>query len=130
MRYNRTAAHGGDPALTCPGHFETPSRFGCIGGFERIFISAAGDLQPCSMVNLSVGNVAEEGFAAVGERMLSLVPQPRSELMCTALQSIIAEKCGDGDTTQLPLPPEISLPLLKALPPSELPKAFGGRGCP
>jgi MoaA/NifB/PqqE/SkfB family radical SAM enzyme len=122
--FNKHAEFGDYPVLVSPAYFETPDRFGCIAGSERIFISAAGDLQPCAMVNLSVGNVVEEAFADVASRLHRLLPRPRRDLICTQLQAIVREKADSGAGVELPLGPSLSVAVLQELPRSGPPGAY------
>ncbi len=122
--FNKDSKYSDYPALVGPPYFETPQRFGCIAGSERIFISASGDLQPCSMVNLSLGNVAREGFAEVASRLHSLLPCPRRDLLCTQLQPIVAERVRSDSKLELPLDPALSQSLLRQLPASARPGAY------
>ena len=122
--FNKHAEFGDYPVLVSPAYYETPDRFGCVAGNERIFISAAGDLQPCAMVNLSVGNVVKEGFAEVASRLRSLLPCPRRRLVCTQLQPIVRERLRSGAGVELPLEPSVSLGILRDLPSSDPPGAY------
>jgi len=124
VTFNKHRKFADFPVLVAPVYFEVPELFGCIAGNERLFISAAGDLQPCAMVNLSIGNVADESFHTVTERMRSLLPCPRKDLVCTHLQPLIAEETGSTAAQELPLPPSESLRLLRDLPESGLPGAY------
>ena len=78
------------------------------------------------MVNLSIGNVAEEGFAPVAARMRRLLPCPRKDLLCTQLQPVIGEKLRSlmGSHLELPLSPQLSAEILRDLPRPEPPAAY------
>ena len=123
-KFNRGRDFRHYPLLVSPVYFETAQRFGCVAGNERIFISAAGDLQPCAMVGLSLGNVARESFGAVAGRMHALLPRPRRNLLCTQLQPIIAERTNAAACAELPLPAPLSREILRSLPASPPPQAF------
>lgn len=122
--FNQDARYQDYPVLLGPPYFEAPNRFGCVAGNERIFISTAGDLQPCAMVNLSVGNVAGESFSAVMDRLRSLLPRPRRELLCTHLQPVVAQRIESSEGLGLPLDPPLSLDMLRQLPRSASPGAY------
>lgn len=114
------------PAVNSPTYLEMPDRFGCVAGSERIYISASGDVQPCPMVNLSMGNVLDEGLVSVCRRMRLLLPRPRCELLCSQLKPLVLEYITEGDDgcTSLPVPPEKSTKVLANLPVSSTPKAW------
>jgi hypothetical protein len=50
--------------------------FGCQCRFEYIFISAAGDVQPCEATEISFGNIREEEFPVVYERIRRSFTRP------------------------------------------------------
>jgi len=114
------------PAVNSPTYLETPDRFGCIAGSERLYISASGDVQPCPLVNLSLGNVLDESLASICQRMRSLLPGPRCDLLCSQLGPLVSEYVAEGDQgcAVLPIPPEKSVDILAGLPASLTPKAW------
>ncbi len=121
-----------DPALAdCPGvnspaYLETPDRFGCVAGAERLYISASGDVQPCPLVSLAVGNVLDESLAAICGRMRELVKGPRAEQLCYELGPQVAAHVAQGgpDCAALPIPPDKTAEILGSLPPPATPKAW------
>jgi MoaA/NifB/PqqE/SkfB family radical SAM enzyme len=114
------------PAVNSPAYLETPDRFGCIAGTERLYISASGDVQPCPLVNLSIGNVLDEPLASICRRMRSLLPVPRSDLLCSQLGPLVSKYVAEGGQgcTVLPIPPDKSTKILASLPASPTPKAW------
>jgi MoaA/NifB/PqqE/SkfB family radical SAM enzyme len=114
------------PAVNSATYLETPDRFGCVAGSERLYISTAGDVQPCPLVNLAVGNVMNEPLASIVERMRSLLPSPRAERLCSQLSPIIAHRVEEAGGTfdMLPVPPEMGSQILSQLPPTAMPKAW------
>jgi MoaA/NifB/PqqE/SkfB family radical SAM enzyme len=114
------------PAVNSPAYLETPDRFGCIAGSERLYISASGDVQPCPLVNLSLGNVLEESLVSICQRMRSLLSRPRSELLCSQLGPLVSEYVSEGGQgcAVLPIPPEKSAEILADLPASATPKGW------
>jgi len=114
------------PAVNSVAYLETPDKFGCIAGAERLYISASGDVQPCPLVNLSLGNVMQQDLATICECMRSLVQGPRSELLCSQLGPLISDylaKAGN-DCDILPINPEKSVEILENLPASTTPKVW------
>lgn len=114
------------PAVNSPAYLETPDRFGCVAGSERIYISASGDVQPCPLVNLSLGNVLDESLASICQRMRSLLSGPRCNLLCSQLGPLVSEYVAEGGQgcAVLPIPPAKSAEILADLPASPTPKAW------
>ena len=114
------------PAVNSPVCLETPDRFGCVAGSERLYISASGDVQPCPLLNLSLGNVLDESLASICRRMRSLLSGPRCELLCSQLGPLVSEYVAEGGQgcAVLPIPPEKSVEILTDLPASPTPKAW------
>ena len=114
------------PGVNSPGYLETPDRFGCVAGSERLYISASGDVQPCPLVNLSLGNVLDESLASICRRMRSLLPRPRCDLLCSQLGPLVSEHIAEGGQgcAVLPVPLEKSTEILVGLPPSQTPNAW------
>ncbi len=114
------------PGVNSAAYLETPDRFGCTAGAERIYISAAGDVQPCPLVCLSLGNVLDEPLVSICRRMQSVVQGPRTELLCSHLGPIVSDYVEQGDQgcDVLPIPPEKSMEILSNLPASTTPKAW------
>ena len=114
------------PAVNSPAYLETPDRFGCVAGSERLYISASGDVQPCPLVNLSLGNVLDESLTSICRRMRALLPRPRCDLLCSQLGPLVSEHIAEGGQgcAVLPIPPEKSAEILADLPPSQTPNAW------
>jgi len=114
------------PGVNSPGYLETPERFGCVAGSERLYISASGDVQPCPLVNLSLGNVLDESLASICQRMGALLRGPRCDLLCSQLGPLVSEYVAEGGQgcAVLPIPREKSVEILAGLPPSPTPKAW------
>lgn len=114
------------PAVNSSAYLETPDRFGCVAGSERLYISASGDVQPCPLVNLSLGNVLDESLASICRRMRSLLPRPRCDLLCSQLGPLVSEYIAEGGQgcAVLPIPRQKSVEILACLPPSQTPNAW------
>ena len=112
--------------MNSPAYFETPNRFGCVAGSERIYLSAGGDVQPCPLVNLSLGNVLRESLSAISRRMRSMISSPRQELLCVQLGPLVSQyvAASEKTTAKLPVGPESSSEMLRQLPPSALPAGW------
>ena len=91
VRYNgpSTKAY---PALAAQAFEESPRVFGCTaGGIDRFYVNAAGEVQPCEFVNLSLGNVRDEPFHTIMSRMRSLFPLPHVDWLCCNHADSISE---------------------------------------
>ena len=74
---------------------------GCTaGGIDRFYIGCSGEVPPCEFVNLSFGNLNEEPFAVIYERMRSAFPVPCQEWCCREHAQEIAQYSGET----LPIP--------------------------
>ena len=82
-----------------------------------MYISASGDIQPCPLVNLLLGNVAEKPLARVYERMRALLSKPSPEPLCYKLWPVMAERLGKGEQeyARLPIAAEESSQVLSEL---------------
>ncbi len=86
---------------------ESPEVFGCTaGGTDRFYINAKGDMQPCEFLNLSFGNIVQEDFSTVYNRMRACFEKPGQTWLCEAYAPAIRELAGEG--ALLPLDPEKS----------------------
>ena len=105
------------PAVDSGAYLEQAEMFGCVAGSERIYISASGDVQPCPLVNLSLGNVANESLASVYERMRVLLPGARAEPLCYQLWPMMAERLSKSgqECAVLPISAEESAQILTGL---------------
>lgn len=62
---------------------EDPSMFGCTaGGTDRFYINAKGDVQPCEFLNISFGNINEEPFEGIYNKMRAYFDKPGSCMLC------------------------------------------------
>lgn len=71
------------PVLTAQVFEEQENMLGCTaGGIDRFYMNANGEIQPCEFLNFSFGNVTEEPFSQVFERMRSYFPVPCVDWPC------------------------------------------------
>ena len=91
-----------------------------------MYISASGDVQPCPLVNLSLGNLLDQSLASICQVMWSLLPGPRSEGLCNQLGPVVSEHVAEGGRgcEVLPISTEKSAEILASLPIAETPKAW------
>jgi MoaA/NifB/PqqE/SkfB family radical SAM enzyme len=114
------------PAVNSPAYLEAPDKFGCVAGSDRIYISTAGDVQPCPLVGLSAGNLKDEPFKDIWQRMNKYIPRPRAERLCSQLSPIISEQIeqAGGSFDILPIPPDKSRKFFEELPESKTPNVW------
>ena len=114
---NTDQRFGDWPAADSGAYLEQAEMFGCLAGSERIYISASGDVQPCPLVSLSLGNVAKEPLASVYEKMRALLPEARAEPLCYQLWPMMAKRLNKNEQGYdvLPISAEESAQILSGL---------------
>jgi MoaA/NifB/PqqE/SkfB family radical SAM enzyme len=108
-RYNNDPAYRSFPFIAAQIIDERSDMFGCTaGGTDRFYINAKGDVQPCEFLNISYGNIKEEEFETIYERMRESFAVPGSNWLCEACSSDIAELVQIHGVKSLPLSKELS----------------------
>ena len=103
------------PALIAQVKEEQPSKFGCTsGGIDRFYIGASGEVQPCEFLNISFGNVKNEDFNVIFERMRSYFKMPCENWLCTTQAQAIDELMKKYKLTQTPIPYEYAKELVES----------------
>lgn len=96
---------GEGPAITSFAHLESDETFGCGAGFHHLFVDAVGNVCPCDLTPLKLGNVLEEPLYDIWNRMSKWFDMPR----CGCLMK---ELCGKSDVmhegAELPICKETS----------------------
>jgi len=125
-KFNNDPALLDCPGINSPAYLETPDRFGCVAAAERLYLSASGDVQPCPLVNLAVGNVMDEPLKAIWDRMHSFLPAPRTKRLCSELGPVLERHLDQSgrDLAVLPIRPQESTVILRELPPCDTPKVW------
>jgi len=126
QKLNNDPARLDCPGVNSPAYLELPERFGCVAGAERLYLSASGDVQPCPLVNLAVGNVMDEPLKDIWARMHTFLPAPRSGRLCSELGPLLSRHLDEagGDLRVLPIPPERSSIILSELSPGTVPQVW------
>ncbi|NQT59519.1 MAG: radical SAM protein [Bacteroidetes bacterium] len=93
------------PALAAQAAEETPESLGCTaGGVDRFYVNAAGEMQPCEFLNISFGNIKDEPFDVVLERMRSYFRFPCVDWICCTQAGAVAELMKKHSLTKTPIP--------------------------
>ncbi len=107
------------PKLSLFEEFEHATRFGCNAGSMHTYVDSAGNLCPCDFVPMHFGNLAEEPFEAVWQRMRSRLGTPQTSCLAnfTAAYAV-------GHEISTPLSYEESCRLCQLYRKPELPGAY------
>ncbi|MCL2147284.1 MAG: radical SAM protein [Synergistaceae bacterium] len=107
--YNTSKKYAAYPAICAQIIEEQPDVFGCTaGGTDRFYINAKGDVQPCEFLNISFGNIADEEFEVIYDRMRKCFETPGECILCEHSARKIAALYKQHNLNSLPLPPELS----------------------
>jgi len=107
--YNTHVKYRDYPAIAAMIIDEDQEHFGCTaGGTDRFYINAKGDVQPCEFLNISFGNITEEKFELIYDRMRKVYEVPGTCWLCEKYASRIAEILKSTGQNVLPLSPEHS----------------------
>lgn len=107
--YNTLAKYRDYPFIAAMIIDEDEAHFGCTaGGTDRFYINAKGDVQPCEFLNISFGNIAEEEFAIIYNRMRKVYETPGTHWLCEKNASRIAGLLKESGMAILPLSPGLS----------------------
>jgi len=102
------------PALAAQVFEEQRSVLGCTAGAaDRYYVGAGGEVQPCEFLNISFGNVNEEPFSVIFERMRSFFKTPGSDWLCCTQAGAIQQLFVKHNITQTPLTWEIARELVE-----------------
>lgn len=93
-------------AIVMPWYNETPEKFGCMAtSGQNVYINSEGNVQPCVLLNASVGNINTDSFKEIWERFSALCEHPVRECIVHTLSDKINKSKGHL------LPPEETLEL-------------------
>lgn len=121
-RFHRTInRRGRGPKVCAFNEIESPQMFGCVAGFQHLFVDPTGEVCPCDFTPLSFGNVQDEPLANIWQRMTDAMRQPRRNCFIQTNAALIRRYAeGHG----FPLPTEVSLRILAESPEEPLPDYF------
>lgn len=108
-QYNNDKAYRDYPSISAQIVEEDSAHLGCTaGGVDRFYVNAQGDVQPCEFLNLSFGNVLEEDFDLIYDRMRRVFNPASTSWMCERYSHKIRELYEKHELKSLPLPKELS----------------------
>jgi len=109
FEYNNMPAYRDYPYIAAQISDEHKSMFGCTsGGTDRFYVNAKGDVQPCEFLNISFGNIQQEPFETIYERMRSVFDVPGDSWLCEKYAQDIHSLYQASGAKSLPLDPELS----------------------
>lgn len=112
--YNSDPRYRDYPSLSAQVFEESRGVFGCTaGGVDRFYVGHTGEMQPCEFLNVSFGNVQEEGFLPVFKRMRSYFKTPGLNWLCCTECSSIAEETDKMEKPVFPLPRDLTEKLVE-----------------
>lgn len=123
--YNTLASYRDYPAIAAMIIDEDKDHFGCTaGGTDRFYINAKGDVQPCEFLNISFGNIANEQFEVIYQRMRKVYETPGTCWLCEKHAARIAEILQHSGQAVLPLSPVHSAEIYNEVVESPVPDFY------
>ena len=108
-KYNHLKKFHDYPAISAQINEEDRTMFGCTaGGTDRFYINATGEVQPCEFLNISFGNVNEEDFEGIYNRMRTTFAIPGEKWLCQEYSKDIYKLHKENNLNNLPLNKELS----------------------
>lgn len=107
--YNNDESYANFPFIAAQIHDERADMFGCTaGGTDRFYINAKGDVQPCEFLNISYGNIQNESFGEIYNRMRASFDVPGDRWLCESCAAQIHALHQESGAQSLPLSEERS----------------------
>jgi MoaA/NifB/PqqE/SkfB family radical SAM enzyme len=109
FEYNNMSTYKDYPFIAAQIADERKDMFGCTaGGTDRFYVNAKGDVQPCEFLNISFGNIQQEPFETIYERMRTVFEVPGDSWLCEKYAHDIYALYQAGAVKALPLDPDQS----------------------
>ena len=103
IEYN-SSNFNGYPSLAAQVFEERSLGLGCTaGGVDRFYVNAAGEVQPCEFLNISFGNIKEEKFGVIFNRMRNYFAEPCEQWLCCRQAEAIQRALIDSGQNETPL---------------------------
>ena len=92
------------PILFYLPYIEHADRMGCLmGGLSHLHIDSLGNVNPCALLPVTFGNIMEEDFPVIYERMRKAIPRPlHRECPSITLGTVIRARSDDGRLSPVP----------------------------
>ncbi|MCD4654680.1 radical SAM protein, partial [bacterium] len=104
LRHNGSEK-GDYPSLMAQVFEESDDILGCTSGaVDRFYVGASGEIQPCEFLNISFGNVNQEPFTEIYERMRSYFSTPCTDWLCCTQAEKIHKILRKNQIDRTPLP--------------------------
>lgn len=108
------------PKIAAFAYIEDANFYGCGAGIQHLYIDAFGNLCPCDFTPLSFGNLREDGFDIVYQRLREQFNRPRDK--CFVLDNM--DKIRSCFESDLPLGYEESVQVCQVCSKGNLPKFY------
>ncbi len=92
-------------------YLESDEMFGCGAGYHHLFNDAVGNVCPCDLTPLSMGNAVDEPLNVIWERMSEWFEKPRCGCF---MKQVYDKREGFENCVELPLKTEQARSLCKA----------------
>lgn len=113
VRFNSSAMQS-HPALAAQVFEEQRNVLGCTAGaVDRFYVGASGEVQPCEFLNISFGNVRDEPFETIFQRMRSHFPAACTDWLCCTQAAAIQQLIEKHGITRTPVPWETARELVE-----------------
>jgi MoaA/NifB/PqqE/SkfB family radical SAM enzyme len=90
-------------AISMPWYLEEPYNLGCTAtSAQKVYVDARGNVQPCELLKISLGNITREPFSKIWQRFRKTCRFPVKDCIVWHYNSLIAK------ATNLPLDPEVT----------------------
>jgi MoaA/NifB/PqqE/SkfB family radical SAM enzyme len=77
VRGNTRWKYRNHPLIYNVAYTESPEQMGCMmGGLSHMTIDSRGNVNPCVFLPLTFGNILEEDFQSIYQRMRDAIPRP------------------------------------------------------
>ncbi len=90
---------GKGPAIASFAHLESDEMFGCGAGYHHLFIDAVGNVCPCDLTQLSMGNITEKPLLEIWNNMSEWFNLPR----CGCFAKEICKEVSSEATLEFPI---------------------------
>ena len=85
-RANTLSDYADYPLISYEAYYEAPENLGCMmGGNSQLYIDTLGNVQPCVFLPVTFGNIMNEDFSKIFNRMKAAIPGPL-KVICPAVQ--------------------------------------------